>query len=159
MGFRVMSTVLMVFTIVIASLACDNGDDFVPELETRSITVENGDRSEQLTVELAVTPGERSKGLMYRQSLPENRGMLFLFPGESRGGFYMKNTYVPLDIAYIGADGRVQEIVQGKPLDETVLTPQEPYQMVLEVNQGWFERHGMGVGSLVRVPNDLPEGR
>jgi len=155
-----MSTVLMTFTIFIAFLACDTGDDgFVPELQTRRITVENGSQTQGLTVELAVNIAERAKGLMYRQSLPEDRGMLFLFPGESRGGFYMKNTYIPLDIAYIGADGRVQEIRQGKPLDETVLRPEKPYSMVLEVNQGWFERHGMGVGSLVRVPNNLPEAK
>jgi uncharacterized membrane protein (UPF0127 family) len=65
----------------------------------------------------------------------------------------MRNTYIPLDIAYLAADGTVLEIVHGVPLDETILTPQQPYRYVLEVNGGWFERHGLGVGAKVSIPS------
>lgn len=156
-----MTTALLTFTLFVGLIACDGshtGSTYTPELETRHITVVEGDRNEELTVELAVTDTERAKGLMFRQELPEDWGMLFLFPRTVRGGFWMRNTYVPLDIAYIGADGRVQEIREGVPLDETILTPEESYRVVLEVNHGWFERHGMGVGSRVVVPDNLPEG-
>lgn len=82
--------------------------------------------------------------------------MLFLFAREVQTGFWMRNTYVPLDIAYIGADRRVIAIKQGKPLDETPLTPGEKYLYVLELNAGWFERHGMGPGAVVALPDGLP---
>ena len=107
-------------------------------------------------VELAVTPSQRQQGLMFRDHLDEEKGMLFIFPAQSAGGFWMRNTYVALDIAYIGADGRVQEIRAATPLDETPLTPAQPYRYVLEVNQGWFERHGLGVGAQVTLPENLP---
>jgi uncharacterized membrane protein (UPF0127 family) len=70
----------------------------------------------------------------------------------------MKNTYVPLDIAYLSPEGVVQEIAQGEPLNETILTPAQPYRHVLEVNQGWFERHGLGVGSVVSIPERFVPG-
>jgi uncharacterized membrane protein (UPF0127 family) len=140
------------FVVVLGFLACDSGNaEPVPLLPTQQITVEGNGVSEKLTVELARTSAEQQKGLMYRQRLPEDRGMLFLFDADRPGGFWMKNTYIPLDIAYLAADGTVQEIVAAKPLDETILTPAEAYRMVLEVNQGWFERHGLGVGSRVLI--------
>lgn len=138
------------FVIFIAFVACDSGSASpVPLLPTEEITVEGGGVSARLTVELARTSQEQQKGLMYRQALPEDEGMLFLFEDDRAGGFWMKNTYVPLDIAYLAADGTVLEIIPGKPLDETILTPAQPYRMVLEVNQGWFARHGLGPGDRV----------
>ena len=116
------------------------------------LTVSQADASQTITVEIAASTSERQQGLMFRQELAEDAGMLFLFPEDSRGGFWMHNTYVPLDIAYIGSDGTVQEIRAAKPLDETALVPAAPYRYVLEVNQGWFERHNMGVGARVTLP-------
>lgn len=158
-----MAGVLLPFVVFFAFLACDGAADaddrYLPELPTAPISVEGNGHHEDLTVELAVTSQQRQKGLMFRQILPEDAGMLFLFPRESRSGFYMRNTYLPLDIAYLAADGTVLEIRKGTPLDETILTPQQPYSMVLELNQGWWERHGLGVGSIVHVPDDLPPGQ
>lgn len=133
--------------------------DSATTLPTRDITVKSADgsRSETLTVELATTDQERQQGLMYRQQMEEDRGMLFLFPGERQsGGFWMKNTYIPLTIAYLAEDGRVLALRDGKPLDETILYPGTPYSAVLEVNQGWFDRHGMGLGAVVELPTDGP---
>lgn len=123
---------------------------------SRTVTVRNGASSTTLTVELATTEREREQGLMYRQSLSDSQGMLFLFPADSTAGFWMANTYVPLTIAYLGADGRVLELRDGTPLDQSVLTPKGAYRDVLEVSQGWFERHGLGVGATVVLPSDLP---
>ena len=95
---------------------------------------------------------------MFRSSMPEDHGMLFLFPrqqGEG-AGFWMHNTYIPLTIAYLDVDGRVVAMKDGQPLDDTILRPGVPYSAVLEVNQGWFERHGMGIGSIVELPTDAP---
>jgi hypothetical protein len=147
---------LRAFVIVIAMVAFSVcSADPPPGPPGREITVEGGGRSGGLTVEVAATAAERQKGLMDRRSMPENAGMLFLFPGATGVGFWMHNTYIPLSIAFLDGDGRVLEIRDGQPLDETVLTPAQLYRNVLEVNQGWFERHGLGVGSVVKIPADL----
>ncbi len=109
-----------------------------------------------VSVEIASTTPQRQQGLMHRETMSENRGMLFLFAQDVSGGFWMKNTILPLTIAYIGADGRVQELRTGEPFNETILRPELPYRYVLEVNEGWFERHGLGVGSMVELPPGLP---
>ena len=155
-----MTTLGLVFTLVLAFVACDGtGGDSPTTLPTRTITVHSADGgiSEKMTVELATTRRQREQGLMYRQSLAEDRGMLFLFRGEVSGGFWMKNTYVPLTIAYLDTSGRVVALRDGKPLDTTVLYPDTLFHAVLEVNQGWFERHGMGLGAIVDLPADAPE--
>lgn len=121
------------------------------------ITIEQGEARATVTVELAVTPGQRAQGLMYRRALEPDAGMLFIFPSDSRSGFWMRNTYIPLDIAYISADFAVLEVRRGTPLDETVLSPSHPYRYVLEVNAGWFEAHGLGPGARVIFPPGLLE--
>ena len=148
------------FVLVLMMVASSCSDDDRPEplLPTREITVEANGRSEQLTVELATTGDQRVQGLMFRQVLPEDAGMLFIFPRDVTGGFWMRNTYVPLTIAYLDADGRVLERKDGTPLDETLLVPSRPYRYVLEVNQGWFERHGLTGDVRVVLPDDLPPG-
>ncbi len=110
----------------------------------------------RITVELAATDEARTRGLMFRDALPEEAGMLFLFANDQRGGFWMKNTRIPLTIAYLDSSGRVLELHDGRPLDEAALLPSQPYRFALEVNQGWFGRHGLGVGAKVELPGDLP---
>lgn len=128
----------------------------VPDDGTFVVNVSQGGVSANVRVEIAATAGERQLGLMYRTEMAEDAGMLFLFPRTGTGGFWMRNTLIPLDIAYIGADLKVVDIKHGVPLDETALTPSAPYLYVLEVNGGWFERHGMGPGAVVTLPGGLP---
>ncbi len=103
-------------------------------------------------MEIADDPYERSRGLMYRSHLPEDRGMLFIFPYPQRLSFWMKNTYVPLSIAYIGSDWVIREIYDLEPLNERPVVSKYPAQYALEVNRGWFERHGVEVGDTVKFP-------
>jgi hypothetical protein len=110
---------------------------------------------EELVVELALTQEERALGLMHRQELAEDAGMFFVFEGMVRTGFWMKDTYVPLDIAFLSEEGKVQQIIAGEPLNEELLQPVFPYRYVLEVNQGWFERHGLGEGAIVKIPDEV----
>ena len=105
----------------------------------------------QIAIELADTGARRGRGLMFRESLPADAGMLFLFPSDTRGGFWMRNTLVPLSIAFIGSDGRIQEIRDMQPLDETLVSPSASYRWALEVNQGWFGANVVAVGDAVRV--------
>ena len=89
------------------------------------------------------------KGLMHRKSLDSDSGMLFIYPKERLGSFWMKNTLVPLAIAFIDDRGTIIEILHGKPLDVTLLTPSHPYLTVLEVNEGWFSNRNISVGAKV----------
>lgn len=150
------------FVVVLGAIAFDgrNGDSpgptATPSTQANQLVVEQNGTRATVSVEIAATADQRQLGLMNRQSMPEDAGMLFLFKTNIQYGFWMKNTYIPLDIAYISADGVVLQIFAAKPLDETVLIPDAPYRYVLEVNQGWFERHGVGVGAKVTLPPNLP---
>lgn len=117
-----------------------------------TVTSADGQASVTLTVEIANRSDQHRRGLMFRQSMDELAGMLFVFQGDRTGGFWMRNTLIPLDIAYLGADGTVLEIVHGVPLSLENLTPSQPYRYTLEVNGGWFERQGFGVGDRVAIP-------
>ena len=130
----------------------DDGDD---ALSTATITLIDGaGKRAELSVELARTAAERSRGLMFRESLAEERGMLFVPGGETRTGFWMKDTKIPLSIAFIASDGLILETQDMEPLSEELHTPARAYRYALEVNQGWFERHGLGFGDRVEIPAD-----
>lgn len=106
----------------------------------------------ELNAELAITETEIATGMMFRDKMEENEGMLFIFGRPHRTSFYMKNTYVPLSCAYIDAQGAILEIHDLKPLDEKpVYAKSEQVQYVLEVKQGWFERNGVAVGTVIRT--------
>lgn len=118
-----------------------------------TLVVDGAGGTAEVRVELAQTSEEITTGLMHREFLPEGEGMLFIFEQPSNTGFWMRNTLIPLDIAYLAEDGRIREIRQGEPLNETVLRPELPYSYVLEVNAGWFASRGMGIGDRVLIPD------
>jgi uncharacterized protein len=103
-----------------------------------------------LTVEIADTPQASENGLMFRDSLPEDRGMLFLFEQPKKASFWMRNTKIPLSIAYIDSTEKILEIKSMNPLDETVVpSSSDQVAFALEVNQGWFVRHGISSGAKI----------
>lgn len=106
-----------------------------------------------LQIELACTPEAQQRGLMFRKILPENQGMLFVFAEEQTLSFWMKNTPLPLSIAYINAAGEIVDIQKLQPFDETPRPSVRPAQYALEVNQGWFERHQIQVGQRILLDN------
>jgi uncharacterized protein len=100
-------------------------------------------------VEIADSPEERQVGLMNRESLPENAGMIFLFEGDESGGFWMKDTLIPLSIAFADADGTIVRILDMEPCEADPCEVYEPgvlYRSALEVNQGAFSRWGVQEG-------------
>lgn len=103
-----------------------------------------------LRVEVADTLEKQERGLMFRQSMPENEGMLFVYKEPQEMSFWMRNTFLPLDIVFVGADGIILNIHQARPLDESVLYPSAgSAKYVIETNQGWFSRHGIRPGDRV----------
>jgi len=103
-----------------------------------------------LRAEVAHTPAERHKGLMFREDLRDDEGMLFLFPDEKLQTFWMKNTPLPLSIAFIAGDGTIIAIRSLEPFDESHVESKDPTAIALEVRRGFFERHGIGVGDQVQ---------
>jgi len=103
-----------------------------------------------LRVEVVDTLEKQERGLMFRQSLPENEGMLFVYREPQELAFWMRNTFIPLDIVFVGADGIILNIHQARPLDESVLYRSAgAAKYVIETNQGWFSRHGIRPGDRV----------
>jgi uncharacterized membrane protein (UPF0127 family) len=90
-----------------------------------------------LTVEIADTPDERARGLMYREALDADSGMLFVWPADTGSGFWMKDTLIPLSIAFIDSGGVIVDIQDMEPLDETLHRSPEPYRWAVEANQGY----------------------
>lgn len=111
-----------------------------------------------LNVKLARTPKEMARGLMDTQGadpnkLKSNEGMLFVYAEEDYLSFWMKNTSIPLSIAFIGADKRIQQIEDLEPHNETSVKSKQPAQYALEVNRGWFNKHNIQIGDSITIPN------
>jgi hypothetical protein len=101
-------------------------------------------------VRVSQTPREKAQGLMFTERLPADGGMLFVFEYEHRPSFWMKNTPIDLDLAFIDRRGRIVEIRRMEALDqETIHRSRQPALYALEVNAGWFQEHGITVGDEV----------
>ena len=121
------------------------------ELQTLEIASKNGVHA--FSVEMAVTEAEREKGLMFRKELPEGNGMLFDFHREQEVGFWMQNTYIPLDIIFIRGDGRILRIAENtEPLSTRIIPSNGPVRAVLEVIGGTSRKFGIEPGDRVASP-------
>ncbi len=118
-----------------------------PKLPTA--TIRSGEIS--LEVEIASTEEQRNKGLMFRKSLAEGKGMLFVFESDQKMAFWMKNTSIPLSLAYIGSDGTIFQIIDLVPFSEDPQLSQRSIRYALEVPQGWFAKVGIDVGDRFEI--------
>ena len=115
-------------------------------------TIGVGDRS--MLVELAFEPKTRSQGLMFRDSLHRNEGMLFIYPKSEPRSFWMKNTRVPLSIAFADSQGVIVFMADMQPLSTQHTASDKPAKYALEVAQGWFKANNVKVGDkLTNLPN------
>lgn len=105
----------------------------------------------RVTLEIAAADADRARGLMFRQSMPPDHGMLFVFPQPTRGGFWMQNTLIPLSIAFILEDGTVLHIADMQPLTTESHAPPGAYRYALEVNQGWYTTNNVRAGDRLRL--------
>ena len=121
-----------------------------PQPKLRTIKLWIG--PEELITELAAKPREIETGMMHRKSMEENEAMLFIMPYTHQTSFWMKNTLVPLSCGYIDPEGNLLEIYDMKPLDESPIPSRsDRIRYVLEVKQGWFQRHNIQPGAKVRT--------
>lgn len=109
-------------------------------------------KAPDVTVEIARRNEERARGLMYRKSMPENRGMIFVFEQRRNHAFWMHNTCIPLDMLFIDGDGTIVGIEENTPtLNDSTFEVGCPSLYVLELNAGWARRHGVVAGQKVRL--------
>ena len=144
---------LTLFTV--RATGCSGSDSGLPVI---SIEVDG----HTVKAEVAATASSRSRGLMYRRSMGKNRGMLFVYERPEALSFWMKNTYLPLSIAFIDRGGTIVHIEDMQPL--TTASHKSPVKVpyALEMNKGWFDDKGVAVGAKVtfELPAELdPEGR
>ncbi len=139
---------LSAWALVLSACAAPEGN---PTLRTERLAV----GSAEVLAEIARTPGERELGLMFRKDLPDGRGMLFVFESDERLSFWMKNTLVPLSIAYIASDGTIREILDMEPLSLAPVPSQHSVRYALEVPRGWFGRAGVRAGDRVAIPDSV----
>ena len=108
-----------------------------------------------LAVEVAREKEQQAKGMMFRRTLGPDEAMLFVFDREANLAFWMKNTYVDLDLAYLRGDGTVLQIERMKAFNPEGVFSREPARFTLEVPAGWFAAHGIEVGAKVEIPADV----
>lgn len=124
--------------------------NFTKEGELHLIKTATNDTIQSLDIEIADTDYDIQTGLMYRTSMKENQGMLFLFPEERDIAFYMRNTKISLDIIYLNDQQQIVDFKENTtPMDETPLPSAMPARYVLEINAGLSEKWGLDIGDRV----------
>ena len=136
------------FPIVLASLLCATALAQTGPQKLPSIRLNAGIHNIQ--AEVAQSPDERSTGLMFRKEMGTNEGMLFAFEQPAQQCFWMKNTLLPLSIAFIADDGSIVNIDHMKPQTLESHCSTKPVRFVLEMNEGWFDKRGIKAGTKLR---------
>lgn len=113
----------------------------------------------RIEAEVAANQTDRSQGLMHRRTLPPNGGMIFVFPVSATHCFWMRNTPLPLSIAFLDEKGRIISIDEMAPETENNHCPAEPARFALEMNAGWFKAKGLKAGMSIGGVDKLPTGR
>ena len=153
-----MKTVILSFALILSLVLPAMAMDKPPQpsapvaqqnrIEPLSIVTVDGKRH-KFDVEIVSERDTMAKGLMFRPAMNDNHGMLFVFPEEGMRGFWMKNTYIPLDIVFIGKDAKIRNIGYGKPESLEGVSSDGPVLHVLELNAGTAERLGIKPGDTV----------
>jgi len=144
---RAIVLALVAQAVFLFALISPRADDF------SSLSLVTASGAHPFQVEIAADEGSREKGLMNRRYMPADRGMLFEFEREAPVAFWMKNTYIPLDMIFIGRNGAITHIAaNAEPLSEAVIPSGGPCVAVLEVNGGVAAKIGLRVGDKVRHP-------
>lgn len=118
--------------------------------KTAKLAIQSGGKRNTFTVELAMTDRQQMQGLMYRRTLAPDAGMLFDYKTPTRITMWMRNTFIPLDMIFIGVDGTIVDIAErAVPQSEEIIPTRKPARAVLEVNGGTVQRLGIKIGDVV----------
>ena len=150
-NLRIASLILALILLASCSARAEGSPDISkPNPPLKTVTLESG--NQRLLVELAMTEQERNRGLMYRKTLEDGKGMLFVFEYDQKLAFWMKNTSLPLSLAYLASDGTVLQILDLVPFSLEGRPSTRSARYALEVPQGWFDRTGLKVGDRFVIP-------
>ena len=145
----------LVLTLALSTASCKSEPETKPPADAYTVEMKIG--GEAFRLEVADTPRKQQLGLMHRKSLPADRGMLFVFPDARERSFWMKNTYIPLDIISADASGRVVSVKPMKPLDESPVYSDGDAKYAVELNQGTAKRLGVKPGDVLVIPEEARE--
>ena len=112
-------------------------------------------KEKKIKAEVALREDEKSRGLMFREKLGPDEGMLFIYEREEFLSFWMKNTPLPLSIAFLDQNGRIVDLQDMEPFNLRTHTSVRPAKYALEMNRNWFQKNGVNVGDGVRMPSSL----
>jgi uncharacterized membrane protein (UPF0127 family) len=146
---------LLLFALLLpaaAVLAQEAGSPMILPVDPAPLVATTDQGDVRFQIEVADTPEERSRGLMFRERMPENQGMLFVFQQNLPVGFWMQNTILPLDLLFVSDKGEVRAILPGVPFSTDTISPGVPVRFVLELNAGTAERQGIAVGDRLSHP-------
>ena len=147
---RLLSLYLRMIPVSLFVLAFSSCAKTAPSEQTTPGMVQTKIKEISIDLELALTRQQQAKGLMFRKSLPADQGMLFVFKNPKPQSFWMKNTLIPLDIAYIDSSGVIREIYPMYPNNQnSVASKSREIQFALEVNQGWFASKKIAPGDAI----------
>ncbi len=113
----------------------------------------------RIEAEVAATPQNRAQGLMHRKAMDSQRGMLFVFTHDAAHCMWMKNTLLPLSVAFMDASGRILNIAEMKPHSEENHCATKPARYALEMNVGWFAQRGLKAGDVLNGIERAPRGQ
>jgi uncharacterized membrane protein (UPF0127 family) len=136
--------------LVLSLSACAAQSTTAPDMQFDTVNATIKDKP--FTLEIADTPAKRERGLMFRNSMPPDHGMIFIFEVADNYQFWMKNTLIPLDIVFLDAKGNVIEIEARKANDETSMGPNQPESYVVELNAGVAANIGLTKGDHIDLP-------
>lgn len=138
------NSILYIFLLFLLTFSCSASKSNLP---VKTLTILNSEGKKiSVKAEIASTFEERKNGFMFRQTIPEGTGMLFIFEEEQVLDFWMKNTPHPLSIAYIDKNGRIRDILDMIPFSLENVTSSTSVLYALEVPQGWYEKAGIHIG-------------
>lgn len=142
----------IIFAAYFSTLKPGVADAMLLPIDRTPLVVSTGSGDRSFSIEIADTSAEREAGLMFRQTMADDHGMLFVFDRTGEVDFWMKNTPMALDLVFVGEDGRVKAVMRGEPESEAIISPGQPVRFVLELKAGTAARDGIKEGDLLRHP-------
>ncbi|TPI39350.1 DUF192 domain-containing protein [Mesorhizobium sp. B3-1-9] len=142
----------IVFAAYFIAAKPSSADAMLLPTDRTPLVVSTGSGERSFSIEIADTSAEREAGLMFRRTMADDHGMLFVFERTDEVDFWMKNTPMALDLIFIGQDGRIKAIKRGEPESEAIISPGQPVRFVLELKAGTAARDGIKEGDLLRHP-------